>query len=373
MGNFRKWKQFQRIVASIVGAACATPASAETSGAACSAAYHAALSEIRNVKGDALAGAVTALRASDPVLPGNWIYSRALFAKTTRQAGLIDQDRTCTDRLKVAGRWRCLRFADAATPTEPELPSELDITPQPSNDELRVLKAVADLVSGRGSVPDVGNNGRYTWLSQRATSDLRLYISQPPHPALCSGATEIVEFYDTALKPLQKRIDDVGELVKKARLQSAIRVLAIAAENIAPPAEQSHTDPALATKIQADVTQQSEASKVSEMAKQPLVTMTADAVRSVLTVADVDVMLKETSALAALQRAKPALILAQVEAQKGDDQARRDRVLAVGRAVRMIEAAAYTEVYAERYAKFAVTVLTLPRELQSVHARTCKC
>ena len=101
--------------------------------------------------------------------------------------------------------------------------------------------------------------------------------------------------------------------------------------------------------------------------------MTVLAISSILPREDVETVEKESSALAALRRAKPALILAQVQAQKGDNEARREQVLAAGRAVRMIEAAAYTEIYADRYRKFAATVLSLPSEVQAAHAKACTC
>ncbi len=338
------------------------PARAETIGASCSAAYHAALNDIRVARGEDLTGAVAALRAADPALPGQWIYARALFGKSVRPSRPIEAERVCAEKIKIAGRLRCTKFVEPGVPAEPELPTELDISPPPSSDELRVLKAVADLVTGRGAVPDVGNNGRYSWLSQRATSDLRLYISQPPHAALCSGAREIVEFYGNALKPLQKRQDDVGELVKRARSLAAARVVAV----LTMPSDTAAVPAAAPEAIALPP-------DLGDIAKLSLVAMTGEAVRAVLPVADVAAILDEKTGISALRRAKTMLIVAQVEAGKTENAPRAEKVLAVGRAVRIIEAAAYTEIYADRYRKFGASVLTLPRELQSAHARTCTC
>ncbi len=343
--------------------------------ASCSATYHAALDELRKSKGEDLTNAVAALRAADPMLPGQWIFSRALFFKAGRAARPVEQERACVERIKVAGRYRCSKFAETAAASEPILPTELTITPVPSSDEQRILKAVADLVDGRGAVPDVGNNGRHAWLSQRASSDLRLYVSQPAHPALCSGGREISEFYVTALKPLQKRADDVAELVKRTRNLAATRIIAAAT----PATASGSATSAIPTSAQPNdaapaVVQASTAvvATAADLANLPLASMTAEAVRAVLSPADVSTILQEKSGLAALQRAKPGLILAQVDATRADD-AKRELVLAAGRAVRMIEAAAYTEIYAERYRKFNASVLSLPREIQQLHAKICTC
>ena len=356
-----RWYHGQRIrqllscavLATLATGLATTTAHAQSDGATCANAYYAALQDVRASRGDELSGAFSALRSADPVLSGRWIYSRALFEKPSRYSRPLEAERECAEKIKVAGRQRCVRFVEPAIPAEPPLPAELEIAQQPSNDELRVLKAVADLVQGRGAIPDVGNNGRYTWVAQRATTDLKTYINQPAHNALCSGAREVTEFYAKALKPLQKRIDDVGELVRKARALAGARIFAIGAVN---PAVDGMPEP-----IAADTPEQ------------PLITLVADAVRLVVPGETVATILKETSPLAALQRAKPSLILAQVQAKKSEDQATRDRVTAVALAVRMLEAAAYTEIYAARYRKFSASVISLPTDIQAVHARTCTC
>jgi hypothetical protein len=325
---------------------------ASQSSASCSAAYYAALGELRDAKGEDVANAMTALRVADPVLPGRWIYSRALFPKAGKAAPKpVEVERACIDKVKVAGRVRCAKYADPQAALVAEVPAELTISPAPTSDELRLLKAVADLVDGRGAIPDVGNNGRHMWVTQRAANDLKLYITQPAHPALCSGGREITDFYGNALKPLQKRIEDVGDLVKRTRLLAAVRVTA------ALPA------PVDGAKLP----------QAATIAGLPLVEMTVDAVRGVISAEAAQAVLAEQSTLAALMRAKPALIVAQVAADKAEDQVLRERILAAGRAVRMIEAAAYTEIYAARYAKFSSTVMVLPREIQIAHSKACTC
>ena len=342
----------------LVSAAMVTPSTQAVAqaGATCSVAYHAALGELHAKRGENLGRAVAALRAPDAVLPGRWLYSQALFpgAKKNRPVAV---ERPCAERVKVTGRMRCLRYEDAAAP---EVPSELTVMPNPHAEELRVLKALNDLVEARGGVPEVGGNGRYSWLAQRAASDLKLYISQPMHPALCSGGTDFAEFYANTLKPLQKRIDDVGELSKKAR---ALAIARVNDANTAEAAALSETakdapKPAITIAVSADA---------------PFPALVTDAIRSVVPAAALAEVAAETTALAALRRAKTALIAAQVEAQGGEDQKARDRVLAAGRAVRMLEAAAYGEVYVERYKKFTADVLGTPQAIKAVHARACTC
>jgi hypothetical protein len=217
---------------------------------------------------------------------------------------------------------------------------------------MRVLKALNDLVEARGGVPEVGSNGRHAWLAQRVTTDLKAYISQPLHPALCSGGAAFAEFYVGTLKPLNKRISDVTELAAKARQLAVARVR-----------EAQATAPV----------EGGAAATTPRVADAPLGVLVGDAVRAALPAAALDGIVGESTAMAALRRSKTALVAAQAEADAGNDQAARERVLAAGRAVRMLEAAAYGEVYVERYAKFTASVLDLPVEIQKAGAAACTC
>lgn len=373
------------VLATLV-AISAIPAHAQAP-ARCSEAYATVLSELNTAKGGQIAGAVAAMTAADPVLPGRWIYSQTLLGKPKRLALLpLDDTRTCLEPVKIAGRVRCRRFGDPAAPAQPDLPAELEITPPPNAAEMRVLKAIADLVESQGAVPDVGPNGRHRWLAERASSDLRLYVSQPAHPGLCAGAKEVVEFYATSLQPLQKRAADVAELVRTARKLSVERMAAIPA--VASPAAPAAGAPGIAPPAPAAAPAAAGPTTPGEVtqpvpppppaapnidANEPLVALVADAVRSVLSPEDLAAVLNERTGLAALQRAKIPLIKAQVSAHATNDTPTTDRILAVGRAVRVLEAVAYAEVYRDRYAKFSDSVLSLPAAIQSGYAKSCTC
>lgn len=341
-----------------------SPAASQESNA-CSAAYYAALGEIRASKGEDLNGAIAAMRAADPMLPGRWLYGAGLFGKQPRKSRPILAERPCLEQAKAAGRMRCVRYGAPVEPTELPMPTELDIAPAPTADETKILKSVADLVDGRGAIPDVGPNGRQTWLATRAASDLKSYISQPPHVALCSGGKEVTEFYSNALQPLQKRADDVAALSRRARKLAAERVVSAnpAVDAPATVAGAAMTAPGAASSVSTSV----------DAARLSLVAMVAEAARGVLSADDIETIRAERYALAALRRAKPMLIQAQVDARISNDTSRQDRVLAVGRAMRMIEAAAYADEYAARYATFSATVIALPGQIRAAHDRACVC
>jgi hypothetical protein len=323
-------------------------------GASCSAAFHSAMGEVLAKQGESLGGAVAAMRAPDATLPGSWLYAQSLFPVKKNKLPAVE--RPCAERVKVAGRMRCVRYEDGALA---DVPSELTIAPLPSTEELRIIKLLNDLVEGRGGVPEVGNNGRYYWMSQRAASDLKMYMSQPSHPALCSGGKDFAEFYAQTLGPLQKRIGDVGELAKKARALAVARV-----------------KEAVGLKVGAQVldsggviTKQFVAPEIAADAS--LVTLVAEAAGVVVPAPVKAEIAAEMTPLAALRRAKLALVAVQVAAQ--DDAIGRELVLAAGRAVRMLEAAAYGDIYVERYKRFSVDVLQTPQAIKAAHTKACTC
>jgi hypothetical protein len=208
-------------------------------------------------------------------------------------------------------------------------------------------------------VPEVGHNGRYYWMSQRAASDLKTYMSQPSHPALCSGGKDFAEFYAQTLGPLQKRIGDVSEMAKKARALAIARV-----------------KEAVGLKVGAEVldsggviTKQFAAPEIAADAS--LVTLVAEAAGVVVAAPVKAEIAAEMTPLAALRRAKPALAAVQVSSQ--DDAIGRELVLAAGRAVRMLEAAAYSDIYVERYKAFSASVLSMPQAIKAAHTQACTC
>ena len=55
-----------------------------------------------------------------------------------------------------------------------------------------------------------------------------------------------------------------------------------------------------------------------------------------------------------------------------DGRLKADRIV-IGNAVRMLEAAAYAEIYAARYARFSETVIAMPQQIIDIHKRVCTC
>jgi hypothetical protein len=194
--------------------------------AACSETYYRALEPLRTGRGAVLAGLHRALRTPDPELPGKWQISAP---PTGKQKPPPKPERVCVETKESPGRApRCIRFETKQPVIPPDIVARLPATPE----EARVLKSIGDFIEAKGALPDVGNNGRHNFLVQRIAQDIRLYATQPQHPNLCAGSTEIIEFYSGQAAPLKKRYDEVTAIAKQAKDLAAVRVRAIAVAEV---------------------------------------------------------------------------------------------------------------------------------------------
>jgi hypothetical protein len=78
-------------------------------------------------------------------------------------------------------------------------------------------------------MPERGKNGWPTWVTQRVWGELKAYVDQPAHPALCSGAVEALDFYAGRLAGFRTHMRAVAGLHAKARELVRARVAAAVA------------------------------------------------------------------------------------------------------------------------------------------------
>lgn len=106
--------------------------------------------------------------------------------------------RACA-RWKVyrSGRRKCLKWGTRAPAANGLL----------SAGEKKVLQSASRLVSTGASahIKKRSNNG---WVLTRINQDLQFYSRQPEHPAICTGALRMVDYFDNHLGRVRRMIDD---------------------------------------------------------------------------------------------------------------------------------------------------------------------
>ena len=365
----------------------------------CAQKFHAELAQLSAARGETLGGVFKGMRTGDVSLPGRWLFGPPPGkANSARAASKASVERVCVEETRVRNRVKCVRY-------EERIRSSTEITYQTgaTADEARAIKAFGDVVEGRGAIAEVGNNGRYSWLVQRMAQDLKTYISQPPHPALCSGGSELAEFYASQLSPMQKRLQDIGAASSKARemavarVREAVSLNAVVAAQVAAQAKAKVTvvpqsAPADANATAAVVQSSAAPAATAELSRDEIAQITARASETVvpgapvtaLALAAAQAMLPkgaaadlgaETTIFALLRRARTATLELQDQIARGAAPAETTpSVVEAGkRALRMVEVLAYSELLTKQYQPFVDTVLKTPQSILSAHKATCTC
>lgn len=336
----------------------------------CSRTYHGALTQLQSSRADGLGGIFKQMRTSDAALPGRWLFGSPPQNTRNKKIDLTRArvERVCVEERRVGGRLRCQQFDERVVPS-----SEIGFRVAPTADEARVLKGLTDFVEGRGAIAEVGNNGRYSWLVQRMAQDLKIYISQPAHPALCSGGAELSEFYDVQLGPLHKRVQDIDGLVVRARDLALMR---------------SREALGLRDVVRAQAAQSSEAAlRVEELgaisrraseglsASTPVDALMKAVARTLLTEAEFSDLQSEGSVLAMVRRMRSNVIGLQDRVAAGEvpEGMSVESIDAAKRAFRMIEAAEVATLQRRAYQPFIDLVLSTPQSILNAHKASCTC
>lgn len=356
----------------------ALPAAAQS----CAVDYRKALDGVRDKRAEPLAALVRNIRAADPQLSGKWLFSAALFDASRKPK----TERVCAETTELrGGRSKCVRYE---TRTIPRADEPAIVSPS-SAEETKDLKALAQFVEGKGAVPELGSNGRFGFLFQRLAQDLRSYLTQEPHPALCAGGADLTEFYDTQLAPLKRRQAETTDLAKRTRAAAIARVTAIhkaeaaAYEKAVAPARnaaaasQSATPAAAvpaagnAAAIAAPVSPPAPSPPPADYDGKSLIGLIEAAVRPLATDTQKSAVASATSPVAALAAARTAVIASQQPtADKSVDPAVRD---AAGHALRMLEAATYADLIRARYVDVEATLFTANADIRAAHKASCTC
>lgn len=141
-----------------------TPAQNLTA-AACAGAYHAALSGISDVQGEALQRAIKSAKTGWRKLTGRWLF-----------------------------------------------PPRRSVKDKPFR---AVVRRAARLVRRRGIDPKLKNTVQTQPIARMAT-DLKVYVGQRAAPALCTGATNYMDFFDGQLAPFHMDRDSAADLFERA-------------------------------------------------------------------------------------------------------------------------------------------------------------
>lgn len=201
----------------------------------CGAPYYKALHDIHSRLGRRLANLSSFLGSPSRDLPGRWLVPDAPGRRSGGFVGekFVDGDRQCANLVRRAGRIRCMKWEPLTY--DPVVEAQRPVVPEPTPEELETYVLLAPWVVSRGAGPEFRYEGRFVWATTKLADDFAAYIGQPEHPALCSGAQQVIEVFARKAKGLKERIAEVNATVGTVQQQAMARLQQLRAVAAAQP------------------------------------------------------------------------------------------------------------------------------------------
>jgi hypothetical protein len=92
-----------------------------------------------------------------------------------------------------------------------------------AREEREILQRASNILRAGGADSKLGRNGALEWVSGKIAADLRMYLEQPKHPALCTGAPQFTDYYLGRASGLRSHAQSVIDLAAKARTLAAAK------------------------------------------------------------------------------------------------------------------------------------------------------
>lgn len=329
----------------------------------CATAYHRALGDLYVGRQAAFADIVRSASRADESLPGAWLFPPRKLSNAElqpKQAVLLPPRRECRWAVETVSfstrkserlckRWELVEVAvDQQGPRIPEVDEVI---------AARLNKLAFAAIQNRGGIAAFGKSGKLEWVSKRILADLKGYLQQGLHPALCTGVDVMTAYFHDHSVTLRKELAASTESLGAARQIAATRLQALAmvlgrqSELPAETASLSLIAPANAV---------SENGQTSDR-------LIAEAGRLLLTD-------QERGVLAA--SGGPMAMLSKLRAQLGEDagHGKPAEVLPyLADALTAVEAAAYLEATDTRYQRIDEAIFGTISAIEKAHGRTCDC
>lgn len=182
----------------------------------CAGDYYRELQMIAASGGTQLSKLLTELRSPDKSLP------RASLFRTTTPAssggGRCVRYKRRWDPYESGYRRVCVRYKGG------ENIEETASTEVSSKDEREILQRAGAFLRSGGADPKLARNGSLEWVTGKVASDLRGYLEQPAHPALCTGAKQFTDYYLKQSAGLKSHAESIINLAAKSRELAADKV-----------------------------------------------------------------------------------------------------------------------------------------------------
>ena len=173
----------------------------------CAGAFYSRIVSIREQNSPRMGPALKAAWRRDRQRPGRWLFKPPVSKSATKR--VCSRSRRYWDPRRGRYRHRCTRYKTVR---------RAGVTgTKVTREEQRVFNFAAKWVRTRAIDPQLSSKRDFGWASQKVATDLRGYLKQDKHPAICTGVTEFVGYYIKRLSDFRKRAQLFTERLGTAR------------------------------------------------------------------------------------------------------------------------------------------------------------
>jgi hypothetical protein len=195
----------------------------------CAGGFYSEIVKVREGSGAGLNEAIKAARTKDKTRPGRWLFPpRFKSTKATRK---------CVHRTK---RWnkRRGRYVYRCTKYEAVEPIIVGKT-TPVKSERSVYNFASRYVSARAYDRELTQTRDSGWATNRVSQNLKGFLKQKNHPALCTGVISFFDYFDDRIAGFAKRADKFDDMAGKsfslAQIRTTEAVEAVKVETVGHP------------------------------------------------------------------------------------------------------------------------------------------
>lgn len=309
----------------------------------CASRFYRQIVAVREQNADRIGKALKAAWARDRERRGRWLFAPSVSRRAKR---VCRRWTRVWDWQRGRYRSRCTRYVTVRRAS----PSGI----KPTKAERAVIRLADKYVRSRARDPRLSSKQHYGWVSQKAASDVRRYLRQDKHPAICTGVEGFVGYYEERMADVTKKAKEFEEELAKARKLVEARIKSI--RDIIKAEPGGHPGWGTAPLSLAD---DGDDRTLTELIAE-LVGLADDRA----SVADVT---QAPSAYEALKRAKA------VTSDEGFKQLSKDTRKLILHTLTLLEAAEYIAAVGRHYSELDQSITGSLRALRAAHGEHCTC
>ncbi len=173
----------------------------------CAGAFYSQIVSIREQNSARIGPALKAAWRRDRQRPGRWLFKPPVSGSASKR--VCARWRRYWDPRRGRYRARCTRYRTVRRGGA----AGVKVT----KEERRLINFAAKWVRTRAIDPQLSTKQNFGWVSQKVAIDLRGYLKQDKHPAICTGVSEFVGYYTKRMADFRKRSELFSAHLAKAR------------------------------------------------------------------------------------------------------------------------------------------------------------